>query len=96
MFAIIRTCRSIDIYLLKNKKIMRNYRTEEEEKRSRLSIGEPMMDYPSSSEADILMNNLPREAMAATIRFALEESRAGGGIPHTQVDRMVKDRMGWR
>lgn len=55
-----------------------------------------MMGYPSSSEADILMNNLPREAMAAAIRFALEESRAGGGIPHTQVDRMVKDRMGWR
>ncbi|WP_455626341.1 hypothetical protein [Parabacteroides sp.] len=75
---------------------MRHYKIEEEDRESNRSVSEPMMEYPSSSEMDTLMNNLPREAMAAAISFALEESRAGGGIPHVQVDRIVKERMGWR
>lgn len=56
----------------------------------------PIMEYCSTSVMDNFVNSIPRDVLTQAIDFAIKEHKAGHCMPHTQIDEMAKERMGWK
>lgn len=59
-------------------------------------VCEPAMDCYSTSAMDNFINSIPKDVLAQAIDFAVKECGEGRCVPHTQVDAIVKERMGWK
>lgn len=49
-----------------------------------------------NDKLEAFAGEISKDLLRQAGEYALEESRAGRCIPHTQAMRMIKDRMGWK
>jgi hypothetical protein len=55
------------------------------------TVNEPVAAYSSVS-----VNSIPEDALVQAAQFAIKEHGEGKCIPHSQIDRVIKERMRWK
>ena len=67
-----------------------------EQKNTKQKVGEPIAEYSSVSVMDNFVNSIPKDALEQAIQFAIKEHHEGRCTSHSQIDSVLKERMGWK
>jgi hypothetical protein len=66
------------------------------EQNTQQTVNEPIAEYSSVSMMEDFVNSIPEDALMQAAQFAVKEHREGRCIPHSQIDSVIKERMGWK
>lgn len=50
----------------------------------------------NQKDLDSFVDAMPKDILQMAAEYALKESRAGRGIPHSQVMNIIKEKRGWK
>jgi hypothetical protein len=75
---------------------MNKSRSYKEQQTTQQTVQEPIVEYFSGSTMECFVDSIPQDAIIQAAEFAIKEHSEGKCIPHSQIDCMIKERMGWK